>query len=63
MHSEKTLDILSDQTQILGHDFRVFEENTCAVFDTKEWTWEADKRYRAEVKNGNSITSAVCKSK
>jgi hypothetical protein len=63
MHSEKTLDILDNQTQTLGQQFRLFKENTCAAFDTKEREREANKRYRGEVKNGNSVTSAARKSK
>jgi hypothetical protein len=63
LHSEKTLDILDNQTQTLGQDFHLFQDNTCAAFDTKERKREAGKRYRGEVKNGNSVTSTARKSK
>jgi hypothetical protein len=52
MHSKKTLDILDGQTQTLGEQFRFFQTNTCAAFETKELQWEADKRYRNKTRNG-----------
>ena len=50
MHTDATLDILSDITTSLGDSLREFEEKTCSLFETRELERERAARQRRREK-------------
>jgi hypothetical protein len=46
MHTDTTLNILSQVTTSLGNSIREFEEKTCAMYQTQELEREQAARYR-----------------
>ena len=50
MHTDTTLDILSDVTESLGSSLREFEEKTCSLFETRELERERASRQRRREK-------------
>jgi hypothetical protein len=53
MHTDVTLDILSQATTSLGNSFRGFQEKTCATFQTRELERErAAREQRRDKRNG-----------
>jgi hypothetical protein len=63
MHTEFTLDVLSQVTVSLGNHLREFEEKTCATFSTRELERERatrqrrQERERAKVDAGSTLTA------
>ncbi|OBZ80056.1 hypothetical protein A0H81_00427 [Grifola frondosa] len=51
MHTDTTLDILSEDTAVLGQKLREFKEKTCAAFQTRELAREGEARKRRQQKN------------
>jgi hypothetical protein len=51
MHTDTTLDILSQVTISLGKRMREFEEKTCAMFQTRELERERVARQRRQEKD------------
>jgi hypothetical protein len=51
MHTDTTLDILSQVTTSLGNSLREFEEKTCTIFQTRELERERVARQRRQEKN------------
>jgi hypothetical protein len=51
MHTDTTLEILSEVTTSLGNSLRGFEEKTCAMFQTRELERERAARQRRHEKN------------
>jgi hypothetical protein len=51
MHTDTTLDILSQVTTSLGKSLRDFEEKTCAMFQTRELDRERAIRQRRQERN------------
>jgi hypothetical protein len=60
MHTDSTLDILSHVTTSLGNSLRTFEQETCAVFETRELEREQAARQRRQEK---SATNGVSESR
>jgi hypothetical protein len=50
MHTDPTLEILSRATTSLGNSVRIFEEKTCALFQTRELERERAARQRRQEK-------------
>lgn len=50
MHTDRTLDLLSQATVNLGEALRAFKDNTCSVFVTRELERERAARQRREMK-------------
>jgi hypothetical protein len=58
MHTDATLEILSCVTGSLGNSLRIFEEKTCAAFETRELECERVARQRCQEKSAtNSVAS------
>src|ERR1700728_4736216 len=54
MHTDSTLDILSQATMSLGESLQDFQEKTCTMFQTRELEQErAARRRRQEKKTAN----------
>lgn len=53
MHTDITLDILSEVTASLGRELREFEEKTCSAFQTRELERERAARQRRQDKTSN----------
>jgi hypothetical protein len=51
MHTDTTLDILSQVTTSLGNTLRQFEEKTCTMFQTRELERERAARQRRQEKD------------
>jgi hypothetical protein len=49
MHTDSTLNIFSEVTTALGNALRVFQEQTCSVFPTRELQREQTARLRRQV--------------
>lgn len=45
------MDLLESTTELLGKEFRIFEEKTCPAFDTQELKRELEARQRRQAKN------------
>ena len=60
MHTDATLEILSSVTRSLGNAVRIFEEKTCAAFETCELEreWAAQQQ-----RQGKSATNMASKSR
>jgi hypothetical protein len=56
MHTDLTLDILSQVTTSLGNRFRTFRDKTCAEFPTKELERERVARARRQEKSKAKTT-------
>jgi hypothetical protein len=54
MHTDTTLDILSQVTESLGDIFREFEAETCSMFETRELEREWAARQRRQEKKGEA---------
>jgi hypothetical protein len=63
MHTDPTLDILSQVTTSLGNRFRMFRDKTCAEFPTKELERERVARARRQEKSKAKTTSGSSKSR
>ena len=57
MHMDAMLEILSHATRSLGNSLRVFEERTCAAFETRELECERAARKRREEKSATNVAS------
>jgi hypothetical protein len=51
MHTDTTLDVLSQVTTSLGNSLREFEGKTCTMFQTRELEREWAARHRRQDKN------------
>jgi hypothetical protein len=59
MHTDASLDVLSQATGLLGNSLRVFKEKTCNVFQTRELERERAARVRRhQNSNANEGTSS-----
>jgi hypothetical protein len=56
MHTDATLDILSQVTTSLGNGLREFEEETCTMFQTRELERERAARQRRQENTANNGT-------
>jgi hypothetical protein len=63
MHTDLTLDILSQVTTSLGKRFRTFRDKTCAEFPTKELERERVARARRQEKSKAKTTPGSSKSR
>lgn len=63
MHTDPTLDILSQVTTSLGNRFRTFRDKTCAEFPTKELERERVARARRQEKSKAKTTLGSSKSR
>ena len=50
LHTDRTLEILSEATMSVGDSFRSFEQETCTAFETQELKREQAARQRREAK-------------
>ena len=58
MHTDVTLDLLSLATASLGNSLCVFEEKTCAAFETQELEHERAAWQRHQEKSATNVMSA-----
>lgn len=61
MHTDATLEILSRITRSLGNTLRIFEEKTCAAFETRELERERAARQRCQEKSATNVASQTRK--
>jgi hypothetical protein len=61
MHTDPTLDILSQVTRSLGSRLRAFQEKTCAVFQTRELERERLARQRRTERSATGTTPGSSK--
>jgi hypothetical protein len=59
MHTDTTLDILSQVTVSLGNSLREFEEKTCSMFETREMERERAARQRRQEKAKAKATNGT----
>ena len=58
MHTDSTLNVLSQVTTALGNTLRTFQEQTCSAFPTRELQREQTARLRRQAKNTVTTKSA-----
>lgn len=58
MHTDTTLDVLSQATVSLGNTLREFEDKTCSLFQTRELAREQAARQRRQAKQPASLGAA-----
>jgi hypothetical protein len=61
MHTDSTLDILTDLTTQLGCCLRDFVHKTCVAYETRKLQWEADAQVRKNGKNPQSSMASSSK--
>jgi hypothetical protein len=59
LHTDPSLDLLESTTELLGKEFRIFEEKTCLAFDTLELKREVEARQRCQAKNFSTGVGAA----
>ena len=58
MHTDSTLNLLSQVTTALGNTLRTFQKQTCSAFPTRELQREQTARLRRQAKNTVTIKTA-----
>jgi len=56
MHTDETLEVLEAVSGSLGNQLRIFSQDTCSTFATRELRREAESRRRRQVREGTSAT-------
>ncbi|KAG6823422.1 hypothetical protein H0H92_010275 [Tricholoma furcatifolium] len=54
LHSDRTLEILDQQTSLIGHSLRAFKDTTCPSFQTRELKRELEARSRRQASKPKS---------
>lgn len=62
MHSDLTVDLLDQETTLLGDQLRAFKSTTCSSFHTRELRKEASARQKKEAKAKTQACSGKSKS-
>ena len=54
LHTDETLEVLKEVSGILGDQLRLFANETCSAFSTRELRREAESRRRRQAREGES---------